>query len=280
MTICQSGIHPPTLHSMLPITLSLLSMVYQLGFWSGLGVLFVAWCCWKLFKFVQVIGITANHPGIRSLLSSYSMLANTLPPIKYINDGVNFQWRTKRAVYDAKGTSIISRLSIADPKPAFVCSNPAAVKILNADRKRFKKPVDSYKILNLFGKNVVTTESEEWRKHRKIVAPGFSEKVFDLVWNTTAQIFFEMLDDQEWDKLGPGQVARVDDVPELILRLTLGVLATASFGAPLQWKVDTAQNLANGHRMSFADAITGVSANIIWLLLVPEVCPEAGGRKA
>lgn len=52
--------------------------------------------------------------------------------------------------------------------------------------------------------------------------------------------------------------------------MALGVLATASFGAPLQWKVDPDRNLEAGHTMSFADAISGVSESIIFLLLLPK----------
>jgi cytochrome P450 len=43
------------------------------------------------------------------------------------------------------------------------------------NRARFPKPVRLYKVLDLYGPNLVTTENEEWRVHRKIAAPSFSE---------------------------------------------------------------------------------------------------------
>jgi cytochrome P450 len=48
-----------------------------------------------------------------------------------------------------------------------VC-NPEAVKVLIHGGRKWAKPVESYRILRVYGENVVTTEGEEWRKHRKV----------------------------------------------------------------------------------------------------------------
>ena len=42
-------------------------------------------------------------------------------------------------------------------------------------RLKFPKPVEVYKLLDFFGKNVLTSESAGWKRHRKIAAPAFSE---------------------------------------------------------------------------------------------------------
>lgn len=42
-------------------------------------------------------------------------------------------------------------------------------------RARFAKPTELYDVLDLFGRNIVSTEGEEWRAHRKITAPSFTE---------------------------------------------------------------------------------------------------------
>jgi fibrillarin-like rRNA methylase len=46
-------------------------------------------------------------------------------------------------------------------------SNPEAVKVLIHGGRKWAKPVESYRILRVYGENVLTTEGEEWRKHRK-----------------------------------------------------------------------------------------------------------------
>jgi len=45
-----------------------------------------------------------------------------------------------------------------------------------SSRLKFPKPVGGiYKLLNFFGRNVLTLEFSEWKQHRKIVAPAFTE---------------------------------------------------------------------------------------------------------
>lgn len=80
---------------------------------------------------------------------------------------------TLAAVYQNLGTSILSTVSFIDNRTTYSVSSPEACRILNADRRKFQKPVQLYEILKVFGSNVVVTEGEEWRRHRK-VSPGFS----------------------------------------------------------------------------------------------------------
>jgi cytochrome P450 len=42
----------------------------------------------------------------------------------------------------------------------------------------FPKPIGLYIALSVFGKNIVASEGEDWKKIRKIVAPTFSEVRF------------------------------------------------------------------------------------------------------
>jgi cytochrome P450 len=40
--------------------------------------------------------------------------------------------------------------------------------------------MELYKVLAVFGKNIVASGGEEWKKYRKIAAPAFSEVRFEL----------------------------------------------------------------------------------------------------
>jgi hypothetical protein len=64
-------------------------------------------------------------------------------------------------------------------------------------RARFPKPIEFYGVLKFFGQNVVVTEGAEWKKHRKIAAPAFTEKNYRMVWEETARIMQDLLND-EW----------------------------------------------------------------------------------
>jgi cytochrome P450 len=41
--------------------------------------------------------------------------------------------------------------------------------------KDFCKPVEDYKVLSFFGENVVASEHETWRRHRRLTVGSFSE---------------------------------------------------------------------------------------------------------
>jgi hypothetical protein len=46
---------------------------------------------------------------------------------------------------------------------------------VTSSRARFPKPVELYKVLSVFGRNIVASEGEEWKRYRTITAPAFSE---------------------------------------------------------------------------------------------------------
>ena len=50
---------------------------------------------------------------------------------------------------------------------------------VTTSRAKFPKPLKLYEVLAVFGKNIVVSEGEEWKKYRKIAAPAFSEVRFE-----------------------------------------------------------------------------------------------------
>lgn len=43
-----------------------------------------------------------------------------------------------------------------------------------------------------FGGNIVASEGEEWKRHRKICAPSFSEPNNRLVWDETVSVMNDL----------------------------------------------------------------------------------------
>ena len=60
-----------------------------------------------------------------------------------------------------------ARLHIADPDILADITNRS---------KEFPKFLYGYDVLEIFGKNVLTSEGHEWAVHRKITAPPFNER--------------------------------------------------------------------------------------------------------
>ena len=67
-------------------------------------------------------------------------------------------------------------------------------------RARFPKPVFRYKVITLFGPNIVASEGAEWKKYRKIAAPAFSEVISWLCLSPDAEYYRQKNNKLVWDE--------------------------------------------------------------------------------
>jgi cytochrome P450 len=152
-------------------------------------------------------------------------------------------------------------------------------------RNDFPKPTAIYASLDIYGKNVVSTEGAAWRRHRKLASLPFTEKNNQLVWNETLDQALAMLN--AWlgkDAKGDRTVERIMDDT---MRLSLHVISRAGFGRKLEWpREDGGSNdkseiyddsskiqnkkteIGEGHSMSYTYAIHCLLENILWTFLV------------
>lgn len=54
----------------------------------------------------------------------------------------------------------------------------------------------SYSIL---GMNVLSSEGEDWKRHRRIVAPAFNQTTYLNVWETTVNVYKEIAEKEYWE---------------------------------------------------------------------------------
>ncbi|KAH8202808.1 hypothetical protein TruAng_002971 [Truncatella angustata] len=188
---------------------------------------------------------------------------------------------------------------------SFVVVSPGALALYTADaeaihqvtskREAFPKPTELYKLLSLYGENVVTTEGAEWRAHRKVTSTSFNEKNAALVFHETITQTYGLI--KQW--LGPdGKGGKtIKTVEDDTMTLMLHIIGYAGFGLRLLWSdeslpADTDPKVArfsslepsSGYSLNFKDALAGVLHGIIPLLLLPRwlmrVLPFKGTRSA
>ncbi|KAJ1340358.1 hypothetical protein BSLG_005060 [Batrachochytrium salamandrivorans] len=141
-------------------------------------------------------------------------------------------------------------------------ANADLVEEIVTRKTDFVKPTAMYKLLDIFGSNVVTTEHAEWRRHRKIVAPQFSERNNMYVHRQTVQTVHDMF--RSWQTGIHGATANTEhelhiNVSEDMAKLALYVISGAGFGMRLDWDTSNTDTvLEHGHSMSFKSAIQGV----------------------
>lgn len=216
------------------------------------GSTYGSFLIYRLFQFQANLRRAKDIPGTRYLLTPWaSILSLFLPPIKYINaplnDPINRPAR-RRAIYDKYGSTMFSIVSAFRPRVSIHIADAVAIKHITGDRKLYPKPLDLYRILAPYGENLVITEvsgklhglvfvrrikkdigsyllhiqGDEWRRHRRIVGPAFSEAVNQLVWEDTGRVT------KAWhaslDELADSDGRTVQsDIPEISLNIALCV---------------------------------------------------------
>lgn len=162
---------------------------------------------------------------------------------------------------------------------AFLVVSPGNITLFAADaeaisqittrRNDFPKPIGIYRSIDLFGKNVVSTEGAYWRHHRKITSPPFTEKNNHLVWLESLHQAERMM--TEWMGNDKGDSGPLKDVAAQAMRLSLHVISRAGFGVRLQWPHEETDSLVpEGHTLSYKVALERLLLNIVVVMLTPK----------
>jgi len=145
----------------------------------------------------------------------------------------------------------------------YVSDPNAAWDILRRPRD-FGRNVEQLAVLNVYGKNLSTTEGHEWQKHRKVTAATFTEKNNELVWQSSLVQGHQML--AYWLHRAPLPIRSIADDCKTF---TLNVLAAALFTKPypfegqeeMQKRRSKASDLSNDshqYRDSFSKILRGI----------------------
>ncbi|KAG1748243.1 614 534 cytochrome P450, partial [Suillus paluster] len=193
-------------------------------------------------------------------------IGNLLPPTPLLTLGHDHTWLLKYSPFAERGLDIISSVACW-PKAigSLMIADAGVIKDIVWSRGgRFPKPLHQYAVLAVFGRNIIVSEGDEWKRYRKVVAPAFSERNNRLVFETTTQIMLGLFD-TVW--AGQDEVV-VDHAVDLTLPIGLFVIGAAGFGRPISWKEDNVVPL--GHQLTFKDALHTVTQDLSIKLLVPK----------
>ncbi|KDQ14273.1 hypothetical protein BOTBODRAFT_110236 [Botryobasidium botryosum FD-172 SS1] len=115
----------------------------------------------------------------------------------------------------------------------------------------------------LFGANVATVRKEPWKRHRRVVGPAFSKKLYLSVWKESMQTFRDMVDVEGWDKK---QSVTVSALGDLTAKFTINIIASCAFDFHSPWPGSIAK-LRQG--LSLRECLTVVVEGFPLCLLTP-----------
>jgi cytochrome P450 len=155
-------------------------------------------------------------------------------------------------------------------------ANADVISQILARGNDFPKAVKIYRLVSIYGENVVSTEGATWRYHRKLTKPAFSEENNRLVWRETLNLSQAML--ASW--VGTRKSSEtVHHVARDTMRLSLEVIGRAGLGQAMAWPKSSedeleSETLKEGHTMSFATALEHISQNVIQVAATLTAFPE------
>lgn len=154
-------------------------------------------------------------------------------------------------------------------------ANAEAINQITTRRNDYPKPTHIYRSLDVYGKNLVSSEGHIWRRHRKAASPPFTEKNNHLVWNESIHQTESMI--KSWTGMDGNNSRTIATVASDCMLLSLHVISKAGFGIRLLWpgiesdSEDSSQGLGPGHKLSYTDALEGLLHNILLVVGLPHI---------
>ncbi|KAJ3101753.1 hypothetical protein HK100_004490 [Physocladia obscura] len=211
--------------------------------------------------------------GVRSPLHLLGLLPSWFPSrVK-----PNWSFRSK---YDEAANTVGDRFALCMPDSTMLvlCDGRVCRDIMMNRSREIMKPFESYTVLDVYGeldatsygKNLVTTEGEVWRRHKKIVAPAFSERNNARVHEVVCRIADSMF--ASWEQSNQsGTEERIINVGPDMMELALSVISSAGFGVDIPWHTEDQNSStfhSGKHTLSFKQALEVITTNgFLWSLL-------------
>lgn len=92
----------------------------------------------------------------------------------------------------------------------------------------------SSEALYLFGQNVLSENTDNWRKHRKIMQPAFNTTTYEFVWQETTRIYQDTVQGENWVTKS-GDTISIKSINNLTHKIGLYVITACGFGLTFPW---------------------------------------------
>ncbi|OAQ64573.1 cytochrome P450 monooxygenase [Pochonia chlamydosporia 170] len=147
-------------------------------------------------------------------------------------------------------------------------ADPVAVQDILLRHRDFEVPHSLEFALGQYGPNVLTTNGDQWTRHRRIVSSVIDERISKTVFEESIEQADGLLGEIEasTDGTAPTETRHLFD---MLKKITIHVLLTAGMGRTVAWQDDKEQKPEPGYRMSHIKSLTTVVTSIAGFGLLP-----------
>jgi cytochrome P450 len=148
-------------------------------------------------------------------------------------------------------------------------ADPQAVQDIILRTQDFLVPDSIGYALGKFGPNVLTSNGEQWARHRKVVASVVTERIsktaFEASWSHANKVLGEIL------VISPDNSGSTDTplIFDMLTRITLEVLISAGLGDKVPWKLEDEKTADHGYTMTYPESLSLVTDNVLGVGLIP-----------
>ena len=173
------------------------------------------------------------------------------------------------------GKSVLSLIFPLTARRFIFVGDASAVKRIFNDRHTWVKDTEHYKLMAFFGQNIITTEGDQWLRHRTVTRKAFGEKNNALMWTETISSLQEWFDD--WDaQIASGSHTTVNTT-DAMRDVALAIIASAGFGMHFgkrssddrETKTFNSSKPHPGFKMSFSESLFVAIDTMVVKVLVP-----------
>ncbi|KAM7191875.1 Cytochrome P450 [Naviculisporaceae sp. PSN 640] len=193
----------------------------------------------------------------------------------------NWEYKSRMEQFDRLGTDTFI-LVTPGGMTLFTC-DAEVIHQVTSRREAFPKDTTNYKVLAMFGNNVLVTEGAVWKMHRKTTSPSFNEK-------NAAHTFAEAISQTHGmmsmyfgdERSQSGSTKTITSLEKDTMTWALNIIGYVGFGLRLFWPgqelpKDLDPRLAKygsmdpppGYTMTFGQSLAVLLERIITLLVIP-----------
>ncbi|KAF6838013.1 MFS multidrug transporter [Colletotrichum musicola] len=253
------------------------SFLVSAVFLVGLYILYYWFCLFRNIQSARTIGIPVVWSPVSPFNPLWIVLNKRLSPlIRRLPFGIG-KWTRYNSldwtwVDRAHGACYVHEtygdtFAHATPREIEIHTRDPAVadEVLRRKSTEFPKISHYAKVLDFFGTSLVSSDGEDWNRHRKATVATLSDRNNRLVWAESARQAQQMIDYYHATS-DDHVVDPVEDIRELYLHVFTGVC----FGYRYDFKQPADKCIAEDHTRSYKDCLHTSLSDLLILRLVPQ----------
>ncbi|TFY70798.1 hypothetical protein EVG20_g2210 [Dentipellis fragilis] len=221
------------------MALNLAGSAVDFSDWKVLATTFAAlFALSRVIKLVNGLRAVNYTPGVRVPFQPLAVPGAALPTSRW-NPGMSFTWSERFNFYRKWNSDAVSVVPFLAGKPVIYTNNVDVARqvVAGGVKSVWIKPESASQAMLMWGMNLIASEKETWRRHRRIMGPAFNQKTYSLVWSETACIYRDMSTTEFTDatKTKLRDTVYISAVQKYTFKLALFVISSCGFGWNFRW---------------------------------------------